>query len=79
MEQQELVAQEVVELKQIVEEFNQKFNAWTNKYDSRVSFGWAYSDKQIKAMEIQGIDKIVYRKPPPKSLGQIMSEAESPG
>ncbi len=68
------------ELKVIVQDFNKAFDAWTEKWGCRVTFGWLYgngSERQIKAMEILGIDRIVWRKPPPKSLSQIMDQADT--
>lgn len=64
------------ELAEIVKDFNLKFDEWTKKNDCRVTFGWLYNagpEKQVKAMEILGIDKIIYRKPPPKSLTEVMN------
>lgn len=65
----------IVHLRQIVADFNRAFDRWTHDWKCRVTFGWLYGDgmeKQVKAMEILGVDKIVWRKPPPKSLAQIM-------
>jgi hypothetical protein len=65
----------IEELQEIVKDFNTRFDAWTKDNDCRVTFGWQYNagpEKQIKAMEILGIDKIIYRKPPPKSLSELM-------
>lgn len=62
-------------LQDIVDAFNDAFARWTSATGNRVNFGWQYGDgkeKQIKALEIQGIDKIVWRKPPPKQLFDIV-------
>lgn len=65
------------ELKAIVADFNTKLGEWTKKHDCRVTFGWLYNagtEKQIKAMEIIGIDRIIYRKPPPKGISEMFNE-----
>lgn len=49
-----------------VAEFNRAFDEWMKQTGCVAQFGWKYTaDKQIKALEVLGIDKIVYRKPPP--------------
>ena len=73
----------VADLQEIVRQFNKEFDMWSIMYDARVQFGWGYGKpgEQVKKMEIQAIDQIIYRKPPPKSLTEIMdakSSAESP-
>lgn len=59
----------------MVDQFNTQFSQWTKKYGARATFGWQYGngvEKQIKALEIVAIDKIIWRKPPPKGLGEMM-------
>lgn len=72
---------EAVELQEIVDQFNQKFDRWTREHGARATFGWQYGtgEKQVKAMEILGIDKIIWRKPPPKGLGEIMNDQQASG
>jgi len=54
------------QLKEIVQEFNDKFKVWMDETGCRANFGWKYGDHDsIKTMQIQSIDLIVYRKPPP--------------
>lgn len=62
------------ELQVIVDGFNLAFSEWTSRYDARVQFGWAYGaiPGPVKMMEIQGIDQIIYRKPPPKALSELI-------
>lgn len=64
-----------VELQEIVDQFNKQFNKWTKDHGARAIFGWTYGDgkdRQVKGLEIQAIDIIVWRKPPPKGLGEMM-------
>ncbi|NDC22617.1 MAG: hypothetical protein EBZ49_00580 [Proteobacteria bacterium] len=54
------------ELTQIVNNFNEEFAKWMEKTGCRASFGWKYwHDHNVKSLEVQAIDLIVYRKPPP--------------
>jgi hypothetical protein len=60
---QETAAQDLIAL---VTSFNQSLAEWSQKTGCVANFGWRYSvDKQPKALEILGVDKILYRKPPP--------------
>lgn len=60
-------------LHDIVSEFNETFQSWMEETGCRAAFGWTYNPggnrDQIKGLEIQGIDLIVFRKPPPAYLG----------
>lgn len=69
----------VADLLEIVKQFNKEFDMWTITYDARVQFGWGYGKpgEQAKKMEIQAIDQIIYRKPPPASLTEIMDANKS--
>lgn len=62
------------ELQTVVDAFNAGFRAWMQKYGCRAEFAWRYGTErtQIKGMEIQAIDMIVYRKPAPQF--EIMKE-----
>jgi len=54
------------DLKKIVDEFNSKFQGWMKETGCRANFGWKYGDHDaLKQLEVQSIDLIVYRKPPP--------------
>ena len=68
---------EYKQLQEIVNSFNEAFARWTEATQMRVNFGWQYGDgkeKFVKALEVQGIDKIVWRKAPPKSLTEIVQD-----
>jgi hypothetical protein len=54
------------ELIEIVRQFNSAYGVWMTETGCVANFGWKYgSDQSIKTMEVQSIDAIVYRKPPP--------------
>jgi hypothetical protein len=55
------------ELKQIVTDFNSKFADWMEAHGCRAEFAWRYgSDRtQVKSLDIQAVDLIVFRKPAP--------------
>lgn len=68
-----------IELAAIVSDFNDRFDKWMQATGCRATFGWKYGlHQQIKAMEIQAVDFIVYRKPPPafSTLGDAMKEGK---
>ena len=55
-------------LASIVTEFNRSLTQWHESSGCVASFSWKYSDddgQAIKELEIQSVDKILFRKPPP--------------
>ena len=56
------------ELQSIVNDFNQRFSSWMETHGCRAEFAWRYGTErsQVKSMDIQAIDLIVYRKTPPQ-------------
>jgi hypothetical protein len=76
----EIGRKEVTEsLQAVVSKFNTDFNEWMNSCGCRATFGWKYGiDQHVKEMEIQCIDLIVYRKPPPpfKTIQEAVEKAK---
>ena len=55
------------DLQRIVDNFNAEMGKWMIDSGCRANFQWLYGlDRNVKSMEIQSIDLIVYRKPAPK-------------
>ena len=56
------------ELSAIVANFNTAFKQWMDTHGCRAEFAWRYGTDRsmIKALEVQAIDLIVYRKAPPQ-------------
>lgn len=65
---------------EIAETFNTQFQKWMEKTGCRATFGWLYGagDKSPKALEIQAVDLIVFRKEPPTfaTIQQAMEKAD---
>lgn len=55
------------ELQKIVDKFNEDFSEWMSSTGCRANFQWKYGlDRNVKEIEIQSIDLIVFRKDAPK-------------
>ena len=55
-------------LSTIVETFNKSLTEWHKQSGCVASYSWKYSDddgQAIKELELQSIDRILFRKPPP--------------
>jgi hypothetical protein len=53
-------------LKTIVDNFNKDLHDWMEDTGCRVNFGFNYGlDRDVKSLEIMGVDLIVWRKQPP--------------
>jgi hypothetical protein len=68
-------------LKSIVNDFNKNLHDWMEDTGCRVNFGFSYGlDRDVKSIDILGIDLIVWRKQPPGSgvlksltLGEVLN------
>ena len=70
------------ELKEAVDKFNESFSNWMEASGCRANFGWQYGFDRTspKALEIQSVDAIVYRKEPPKfeTIKSVLEKGETP-
>jgi len=63
-------------LKEIVDKFNTDFEEWSRVSGCVVTFGWKYGGEGrfVKALDVQGVDAIVWRKPPPEEIERLLME-----
>lgn len=70
----------VKELQAHVEEFNARFAEWQERFGLVVNFSWRYSRHEdgAKSLDIQSVDRIVFRTPPPspQHLADILGDEE---
>ena len=63
----------------IVQDFNRSFKKWMEETGCQANFGWLYNPNTgFKMMEIQDVNLIVYRKPPPggETLAKILEKSQ---
>jgi len=73
----EEVSKELIEM---ASEFSTKFQKWMEKHDCRATFQWRYgSDRSVKSLEVESIDLLVFRRPPPsfENIKQVLDKAQS--
>jgi len=79
MQVEEMEDAVVKELKGIVNKFNEDFGAWLEETGCLARFGWGYSADGKKYLDVAGVERVLYSKPPPdgEKLRKALSMQEA--